>query len=181
MGIMPDDPVYGHNCALCFAIGRTPSTLKCMFGGVERGWAWQPAYGMPPNGYWDLINDEVFPCLWTHGAPPWPQIRFLLQDGQSTLGCKPDHFRTAFSGRVFENCKYHFENLLQGPAGNAFYGGHAHVITAADMATSIKSFTPMIDPDPRMECFPMADEKIVLRYAGKRDATNIHIKFDTNP
>lgn len=54
-------------------------------------------------------------------------------------------------------------------------------MTQEDMADLVKSVTPMIDPDPRMECFPMADEKIVIRYAGKRDATNIYIKVDTNP
>ncbi|GAH19075.1 unnamed protein product [marine sediment metagenome] len=151
-----------------------------MFGGIERGDAWEPAFGMPPNGYFDLTNDEVFPCLWSHGAPPWPLIRFILQDGNSTLGCKPDSLRVAFSGSINENCRYQFKNGLEGAAGNAFYGGYGHIITPADMGAIIESVTPMIDPDPRMELFPVDDEVSVLRYAGKRDATNIKIKFDTD-
>lgn len=181
MGIGEGQDKWGANCTLCFNINRTPEWFKVFFSGIERGALWIPAYGMPPNGYYDIQNSHVGPCIWSHGAPPWPLIRYILQDGVSTLACKPDAFRTAFSGRIFENCKDYFTNLLQGAAGNAFYGGYAYIATSVGLAKAVKSLTPMIDPDPKMECFPVADEKIVIRYAGKRDATNISIKFDTNP
>jgi len=48
------------------------------------------------------------------------------------------------------------------------------------LANIITRVTPLIDPDPRMECFPMDDKHVAVRYAGKRDATNIMIKFDTD-
>lgn len=190
MGLMPEPTPIGADCLLCFDAGKTPSSVKCFFGGIERGQNWQVLDGLPPNGYWILFNSPEFPCIWTNTQPAWPIVTFILQDGVSTLGCKPRRFRTAFSGRIFKNCQYHFTNLLQGWPGNAFYGGDGSIAVAGtssggggtppiNLAKIITDITPMIDPNPRMECFPMDSIHTNIRYAGKRDATNIMIKVDT--
>jgi len=76
-------------------------------------------------------------------------------------------------------CTKHFFNDIDGPDNARFYGGFVYISTVTKLASQIEKFTPMIDPDPRMECFPMADDHIVVRYAGIKDATNVKIKLDS--
>lgn len=177
---MPAHLHYGDDCLDCYHPGKTPLTFKVFFSGIKRGHLWHSGLPVSPNGYWDLRQVPEHPCRWVLdmispfdiiyriGAPT-NSIAFSFN---VTVGIFRSGFRTG--------CRTGFTNDYEFPIGNHYYGGSCHVETPAAVADIIKSITPMIDPDPRMELFPIDDEVFVVRYAGKRDATNINIKFDTD-
>lgn len=191
MGIIPGPTEYGNNCALCFPAGETPKLLKAFFSGIQMGVNWQPVNGPPPNGYYDLHQTFGDPCVWKTTEPDFPFVTLTLANGRSSLKIVAVGVQSAFLSSVFDNCIFHYTNDLLCSLPNTFCGGHAYVTVPGDvtgegdspyhsLSSIITKTTPMIDPDPRMELFPIDDESFVVRYAGKRDATNIKIKFDTD-
>jgi len=178
MGIIPVPNEWGNNCSACFPVGETPKRLKCFFSGIERGDNWLPAAGKPPNGYHDLLQSDGNPCTWNDDPPTWPSITYTVSAVASFLSCRTTMFATAFISNPGSGCKRGFSNNFKTPVGNIFYGGYAAVITPFNMAAMIAKVTPLADPDPRMEFFPISSSQGVLRYAGKRDATNINFLID---
>lgn len=180
MGIMPDPVPNGSNCNVCFPAGSTPQYLKVCFAGIQRGEFWNPTMGPAPNGYHDVKQSAYNPCFWitaggpinyvSYAASPYPSKLYH----QLTMGIK------YFVSTNMPICSNHFTNSLNTWAGNDFYGGTGYVITPMSMAAIIEKITPLADPDPRMELFPMAYPYIVVRYAGKRDATLCCLKVDTS-
>jgi len=180
MGIIPDPVPEDNSCGDCFASGKTPSTLKVFFGGIQKGQGWNASMGPPPNGYHDIVVSPFGNCQWLTEFGTFPLVTYNAAPFPSRL-----LFRLSLGIKYFESggypaCSDHFDNALDTFHGNDFYGGFAYIGTAMKVASEIELVTPLFDPDPRMELFPMADSQIVIRYAGKRDATNISIKLDTN-
>ncbi len=180
MGIIPKpSPVYDDHCNACFPAGRTPSALKVFFTGIEAAQQ-EPAGTIYPNhGYYDVFAVGGSLCLWQSppGSSPFCKVRLAMPHALVEL------FHPGVYG-VFQSwdlppCTRWFENQKIW-AGNHWWKGRAFVATSLAVGAIIESVTPMIDPDPRMECFPMDNEEIVVRYAGKRDATNISIKLDVS-
>ena len=178
MGIIPKSTIYGDDCIACFDADETPMYMKAFISGVKRGELWNPVLPMTPNGYWDLEQDLVDPCKWNALKPGWPEIihgvgpRFNFFIFNYGVGIPVFH---SIHGH---GCRNKFENDFAGYWNNIYYGGHCFITTADWIRKQIESLTPMIDPNPRMECFTMEGDFIVVRYAGKRDATNISIKID---
>lgn len=179
MGIIPDPVTPGLNCLTCFSAGETPSYLKVFFSGIQRGNTWYEALGMPPNGYYDLQQNPSYPCFYYDTVAGWPQCHFRMYAAQSQLFFKPGPFHTCFTKTYNTKCIFEFENFYQGASGNDFYSGWGHVLVPEQLASIVELVTPLADPDPRLENFPVSDSQTVVRYAGKRDATNINILFDT--
>jgi len=187
---MPDQPEYGDDCADCFPIGKTPLYVKVAIGGICRGEWWEPSQGPPPNGYFDLVQSPAVACHWFTLKPEDPVIVWKPRDLITNFLANTVEGHNCFWSGGNPICTRHFTNSPGGWEGSYFYGGHAFVTIPgnltggpadfpASLSKVINKVTPMIDPDPRMECFPMADKHIAVRYCGKRDATNIMIKFDT--
>jgi len=150
------------------------------FSGIRAAQLGPRGTACPYNGYYDVPVREDLTCYWDtgEGSDPRVRVRLAVPSAQVRMG-------TEAEGGVFQSwdlpsCTRWFENQLIWE-NRYWFKGQAWVGGAMELAAIIESVTPLIDPDPRMECFPIEEEEIVVRYAGKRDATNIAIKFDTNP
>lgn len=181
MGIIPDPPGYCNHCAGCFPPNETPAVVKLFVSGIRTGGRWTPDFILPPNGYFDLDVEVALPCRWSGNFPGPIHIDLrstpLSQALQITSGPA-----TCFGDSHNDDpCGRHFTDFFVDPALTIWYGGNAHFFTPPEMASIIESVTPMVDPNPRMECWAMDNKHVVLRYAGKRDGTNINIKVDTDP
>lgn len=164
----------------CWAPGETPKYIKVFISGVKRGFLWEEYMGMPPNGYHDMVQNPSYPCQWTEPPGDFQMARYKAAPDNCYFMTGPFLPETAFVSGDYPLCTKHFTNMFTDFDTTRFYGGTAYLTTPAWMQAMIESITPMIDPDPRMELFPMANEQIIIRYAGKRDATNISIKFDVS-
>jgi len=181
VGIIPVPSDFCNYCPTCFDVDKTPTLVKLFVSGIEIGDLWTPDYPLPPNGYWDLEVDPSWPCSWKQARDPdWA---LHLQSSSTYQELIINYLSTiAFgSSGSSDPCGRHFTNQAGTGEHFVYGGGHAYFSTPSELAATIESITPMIDPDPRMECFPIADKKAVIRYAGKRDATHIYIKLDTDP
>lgn len=190
MGIKPQRTRYGTDCPRCWPAGKTPKYVKCFISGVKTGQDYLPVYGDTPNGYHDLVQHQEYACEFGNVGEGFPYITLSLGVDRTLLRVRNPHLVNSFYELKMQPCADWFTNINREWEDSKFYGGYAHVTVPGELDVEehdfyksltaiVSSVTPMIDPDPRMECFPMADGKIAVRYAGKRDATNIMIKFDT--
>lgn len=180
MGIMPDETEFGDDCLACWPAGKTPRYVKLFLAGIQRGDDWVPANGQPPNGYWDLEQSDVDPCNFFNMHEGFPAIAWRPSAFLEQLNVVAEGPASAFWARLQPGCRRWYFPLAQGPEHTHFWGGTAFFSTPQILSDVIESVTPLFDPDPRMECFPMEDEKVAVRYAGKRDATNVMIKLDVS-
>lgn len=179
MGIQPQPTEFGNDCLACFSAGETPKWLKCFFAGIERGNNWFPAAGEPPNGYHDLLQKPGSPCTWNDDPPVFPSVTYTISGANSFLSCRTSIPVTAFISNPAVGCVQGFSNNFSTPVGNIFYGGWGHVITSIQIASIIELVTPLADPNPRMEYFPVSATQAVVRYAGKRDSTLVCMLVDS--
>lgn len=191
MGIIPGPVEYGDDCLTCWDPGLTPRLFKLFLSGIGRGELWLPGMGMPPNGYHDLVQSSTVPCQWLNLKPGPPSILWQPTKLLLNLSVPMPLASNAFTAREYPQCSRQYDNDSEFWQNSNFYGGFAFITVGGpaggddddflhSLSSIIESVTPMIDPDPRMECFPMSVTEIAVRYAGKRDATNIVIKFDTS-
>lgn len=178
MGIIPVPDSYGNDCTICFPAGKTPDLLKVFYSGIEFGDDWVPADGMPPNGYYDHIQIPASPCSFSNPAPhPTGWVIF----GPAGTDCTSESSggAGAFWGVSFDRCTRYFFNRYRRPLDNEFWGGYAFICTPLELETWLNLVTPTTGPDPRLECYPMANGEIVLKFCNIQDGTNIKIKLDT--
>lgn len=178
MGIQPEPIVAGSSCSLCYPVGVTPKYLKIFFSGIQRGNSWHSGLIFPPNGYTDLVQDPAKPCAWISDGSGGYTVRISHISSSSFLTCISSVGRTIFTKRIFDQCVMAFENALSLPSSGPYYGGSAHISTATALKAVSDLVGPADDPNPRWENFPVSDSQTVVRYAGKRDASNLHILFD---
>lgn len=178
MGIIPTQDEYGDDCAACYSTGKTPNLLKAFVTGIQTGSAWLPEMGPAPNGYHDMYQDVQYPCYFGRVGQPYPCARYKAAAYPSRFWLYFATASLAFLSEARPICFNWFYNSITNPSGNYFYGGRVVIRTPEEIAAIIESYTPMIDPNPRMECFPVDGEKAVIRYAGKKDATNFNMKVD---
>lgn len=68
-------PVEGVECPHCWGEGKpfysyaSPKFIQVTVTGMKRGSLWVPANGEPPNGLWELQQDD--PCEWLSHYSPW--------------------------------------------------------------------------------------------------------------
>jgi len=178
MGIIPTPSEYGVNCAACWPAGETPKYLKVFFSGIKMGDLWLPEYGSPQNGYFDVKQVSGSPCDWYGDTSSYTRVWYEVTADTSYLKMKTPGTESQFLKTYDEGCVKSFVNSIQDPKWAHFCGGTAYVCEPMTLAAVIASVTPLADPDPRMECFPMDLPHVAIRYAGKKDATNIVIEFD---
>jgi len=175
MGIRPDPIEYGAGCDVCYAEGKTPKYFKAFFTGLLRGSNWNDDFPRNVDGYYDITQLPFASCTWSTGSGIYPSIKYWHTPTHSYLTMSLAGGWDAFLPDLPVLCGKWFTNQMTVPTGNIFYGGQGVIMTPEDMAKSIESITPLIDPDPRMELFTMPASQYSLRYAGKRDATRISI------
>jgi len=180
MGIVPAPPQFGDNCLQCYPLGRTPKLLKVFIGGMQIGELWYPELGMPRNEYVDLLQDPDWPCWWHTPLGVYPVFHYRTGALSSSFRIEIYIATYMFNSVWSPPCSRGFRNEIDQYQGTYFYGGWAAIRFSQEMADLIGKVTPLVDPDPRMDLFPVDDEKVVVRYAGTKDATNIKIKFDTD-
>lgn len=179
MGIIPTPIDPGNDCDRCFLAGETPTLLKLFITGVYRAELWHDGLPRTPNGYYDLVQDPLDNCRWISTIATNWNIALTWYEGVSKCGGFILFPHIRFFGQVNENCTKHFTNALNVWAGNFYYGGWFFISTPAQMQSLIEMVTPLTGPDPRMELYPMDDDRIVLKFCDKKSATNVKIKFDT--
>lgn len=79
--VPPFEPVPpGETCSVCwgagkpFGVGPTPSEVRVMITGIEKGPDWEIGFGEPPAGSFDLTQTFGVPCGWTFENP-----EFIMQ------------------------------------------------------------------------------------------------------
>jgi len=180
MGIIPTPDVPGGGCSACWPAAETPTTLKAFFAGIMKGEFWNEGMGEAPNGYHDISQSPFNNCAWFTSGLPLRHCLYHAAPTPSSLYFQLTQGIKYFVSADCPACTSYFTNTRTTWEDNDFYGGFAFVSTPEGMSSMIKKITPLLDPDPRMELFPKSDGEIVVRYAGKRDGTNISIKLDTS-
>jgi hypothetical protein len=181
MGINPAQGQYGDDCLTCFPAGETPLYFKIFITGLMTGDLWLPTMGLPPNGYHDLLQSDILPCRWYDVNATYPDILYRAGPTWSEVRVRTVGGHVAFVAGPLAVCKRSFSNLYDSPVGNTFWGGTAHLSTPYLMKKAIERITPLADPSPKLELFGVSDPVCVIRYAGKRDATNVSILLDGPP
>ena len=179
MGIMPDETEYGDDCAECYLSGKTPLRFKLFLSGIQKSSFWAAWAGPPPNGYYDILQHDVDHCRWY--KDPWvaPSGWYMHHPGHSHVHWDSIGGAAAFVSESSGPCAYQFDNQIPAGPGALFEGGFCTIAVAGtvsggesspfvNLAAVINSVTPMFDPDPRMECFPLDEDHTIIRYAGKR-------------
>lgn len=179
MGIIPTPTTPGNNCVVCWPPGETPIYLKVFFSGIKKGDNWHGGLPQPPNGYYDYTQIVADPCIYAIPVDVFfGQLRFRAVDTSLGLLVVPGFPCFAHISPLI--CPRYLTTDLVFPAGNWYYGGQAFISTPAEMQALIEMAMPVVGPDPRMELFPMEDDKIVIRFANKHENTNMKIKFNVD-
>ena len=130
MGTPIDPPPKDYSCALCwgsadgpFGFGPPPGQVTVFVEGVQKGSAWVPSNGEPPNGY------HVFPqwdsCTWGTGVLVVTQ--FWSPDTAPYVLIRGTGGDSAFRGSFQPGCITEYTNYLTNPI-SVFYGGTAKVL-----------------------------------------------------
>lgn len=181
MGITPAPTGYNNNCGACFQPGLTPITLKVFFASIRAARKTVGNIGFWGNGYYDVHLQSPPPaCKWESlpGSNPFVEVSLAHPFAYVFMGTVGEG--TAFYSGSLPSCTRWFEN------GNTWFDnfwwkGYAYVCASTFLAdVASKVMNPDLY-DSKYDLFPTADEKFVLRVARIADATNIAIKFDTNP
>lgn len=178
MGIIPTPITPGDDCVLCFTPGFTPTLFKCFFSGIKTGDLWHPGLPPSPNGYFDLIQVPGIPCRWYSDHPDY-SVRLIYDPAWSSLFVETIGGAVAFSSTPVAICTTYYANAINTPVNQHYYDGWGLITTPQQLQAWIELATPITGPDPRMECFPMEDGQIVVKFCNIQDGTNIKIKLDT--
>ena len=178
MGIIPTPTEYGQNCSRCYPAGRTPKMFKVFVSGVKCGAKCDSNDPSPPNGYFDAEQKDANPCRYL--SPPYNGWICALEFQSGRTWFEVSHIceYNAFLSIPNVECVTAFENAYNDPRYVRYYGGYAHCTPVEPLTNVVSSVTPLFDPDPRLECFVPNASQIVIRYAGKRDATRLYLKLD---
>lgn len=179
MGIKPKPWDY---CAIdhyCWPPGLTPNLIKVFISGIRRSRSkWLPGDGSPANGYFDCYRDGPTAQTWTSSG--WPKAKLSLTFAISKLQAWSSTGVSCFYKEdLYVSCRYGFSSVTNCSFAK-FCEGHAYRMPSLflwDIAAKVMNSEWQ---DPNYECFPLAVPEIVVRVARIRDATNIHIKFDTS-
>jgi len=184
MGIpTPDpDPVFGNDCLECFPPGCTPEMLIVSVTDIKKGGAWNPIFGEPLNGFFELHQSNG--CTWG-----WSQ-------GENSVGLSTNNPGTFFEilgpwgiahfiAGDNANCVWFFVNEFQTHPGRAFYGGTAQLIAISPSAMpSIASITDLIamerEPATFFDHYPGKDDEMNISIVRKKDNTHLWIKYEPN-
>lgn len=129
MGTPIEPPEPGIACPLCwgsagspFGSGAPPDILQVEVTGIQKGTAWIPADGEPPEGVFSV--EPVIACQWF--SLDFPKFFIFYTSGQSWLQIEQFFPVLAFFAQPAIDCVQDFVNELTNPAGK-FFNGSAHV------------------------------------------------------
>lgn len=175
---IPTEP--GEDCLCCWPPGDTPKAAYISFEGItDCGWD-IPAVPAPMNASVEVIQSEFDPCFWTSSVAHWT---FSWDPCMGDMnGCYQDwQIEKMFKGWQEGNCNTHFYNTLScGPAHIYGGGGAAAVVfNMGHLDASLGSLMHSINMEPaeetKFDFWPASEERICIRLARKKDATNILI------
>ncbi len=171
---------YGDNCLCCWDAGETPLSVYISFGEIEHCQLGDPVPAAPINDSFEIPQDPGDPCVWLDSIGPW-HFRWEACWGGDSNCFQTWQIWDCFQGNQNFNCANYFDNILG--CGAAFVSGtHGHaaiVYNTGPTDHSIGSLLAAINMEPhaetKFEFWPASEEKIVVRFARKSDATNILI------
>jgi len=179
MGIRLPSGSVNDACPLCFDANETPETIYVSITGVSYGSTWDGSLGKVPNAVFQLTNTTG--CTWNNTILGW-LFEYSVQPGSSSFSVTKPLSPSKFLTVIGSPCEVHFANSLLNPL-SAFYGGLASISwTAPDTSNSINNVANSMNiasaPATFAEFFPVESDVNVYRFAAKKDATNVKIKFD---
>lgn len=174
----PDPP--GNDCLCCWPEGQTPSIVYISFEGLE---SCNKAPGIIPppfNGNVQLSQQEESPCNFLHEFDNFTFTYFSCEGGNTS--CHQLYwFEEMFFDFTDSDCDIALTNILDCVAEHIHaQGGYASVAwNLGPTDHSIGSLLNSINMEPhaktKFDFWPASEERMVVRFARKSDATNILI------
>lgn len=174
----PDPP--GENCGTCFFEGKAPSSVYVSYTGITDC---NPDNVPPPIPWNDSVRlPQIFdePCFYLYEGPLWAHEWLAALGDMATLKQKwgAGFF---FSGLRDQDCAVWFESLFEN-CGAGHLGAEGNGLVMWNVGTddhSIGSLLNAINMEPeaetKFEFWPAAEGRGMVRFARKKDATNILI------
>lgn len=177
--------VYGDNCNIGWAPGKTPKFVYARFSGLVKCPDNPPTfYSIPPNDrVFRLRQDVGIPCRWAVSSGPW----------DVTLWLTPLPLRTTLVIQNNVDLGLYFSAQPLGIKGEGFvitneilacqpwHGAHlgVGVVTWTPQATEILEAVNIGKAyDLFMELFPLEDGKLVYKFCQRKYSTNVKILFE---
>ncbi len=180
MGHGTDPSEYGDDCLCCWPPGETPLAAYVSYEGLEGCHPEDPDFPQPKNAAVEVIQDPVHACYWLSSVDPYLYAWDPCQGVNN--GCyQANGVWDTFKGWQVGNCDAYFDNVnVCGQAFVAAEGGQAAVVfNTSHIDHSLGSLMAAINmeqgPETKFDFIPASEEKICVRFARKKDATNILI------
>jgi len=183
---MPDKPiVYGDDCLLGWAAGKTPKFIYIRFSKVDKCPDTPPTfYAVPPNDHAFTLEQLVgHPCNWKYTGTNW-QVIFAVTAPGPRIGIRLEHFPDGIvyfeSSPVIgvdEGTVYTNRLIICGPIQGGFSG--IACPTWTPQATQLlEDLVITKGEDLFMELFPLEDGKLVYKFCKVKDGINIKILYE---
>lgn len=122
------------DCLACYPAGKTPGRFYATFAEIKAGWAWDPTWDPPPNRTFEILQvPHLHNCVWEYIGLNWGCSYTTtlagppLPGSQIGLTCVLPGVAWGFKGVIRPQCKYSFENQIQNPIPNVYYGGYCWI------------------------------------------------------
>jgi hypothetical protein len=167
-------------CDACYPADETPVSLFLQLTGIAAGSAWSPGDPAPPNGLFELTYNVQ--CNWLGSSGPYSMIygfvfpNWVLSVGVSALG-------TAFINSSEPDCTVAFDNSINSPTGNVYYGGSGLVTSPKNLDyPSPLAVMDLLGLDPLDDYWirpiPFDDYQAVTGFYLKNGRTRCLVKYD---
>lgn len=120
------EPNIGADCLACFIGDQAPEVVIVSFSDILKGDLWGPGDPSPPNEQFELTQTD--PCTWVGNFRGFT-CTWSIGFGQSAIWFQIDAPTRAFF-QIGANCQHSYENFLNVPAGNFYYGGQCLITFA---------------------------------------------------
>ncbi len=178
--IVPPEKIGVGGCSTCFAGGETPRFLYVEIAGNGTGVNWFEDLGQPINGIFKV--EHSVGCTWLKNAGLWT-VSYIGGPSGSKVEARYAPLFDGVEGVSLDNCHSWFDLQIRQPDFGHWTGGFALVTMVDDcpiisMLGLAESVGLSPGPDLLADPFVTPNEEGVIRYARKRDATNVKIKID---
>lgn len=175
MGMIITPTPFGDDCIKCYPPGETPAKFKCFFGGISMGGDWHDGIPYPPDGFYNLYQSDISPCVWYSNDDKW-NISLLWMTGYSLLDCVAKTAEVAFSNVPNFECVKFFSSIISEPPNKFYYGGYGYITTPEGVAAAVNRIVPVFEDGARFEVTPSAGGLIGIRYANVKHNQNIIVQ-----
>lgn len=177
----PTEPFeYGEDCLCCWPEGETPSKVYISFEGLESCDKAPGVIPLPFNGVVAVPQSEEENCNFDRD---FDGFHFTWA---SCLGLRSTcrqlwYYEEMFHDVKHADCKIYFENVLNcigehihAEGGNATIMFHTGT-NDHSIGSLLNAINMEPDPKTKFEFWPAKEGRIMVRFARKKDATNILI------